>query len=217
MYLIASPAARRLRKAVDVIRKLFERAVSGFIANASLRAPHLMVMCHTLLSQALQADSAPTSKGKHAAGSELLLWMSVSLLHSAVKKRLVVTSSPRHVSMLDPFLPLMLTTLQRSKSDRVLVVILRVLVVLVPLPLPSMSKCAKDIARTVMALIHTSTRVRASAGRSELSDCALKTFTALLRHCKFVKVCVPPPPLVSPPPPPCLPSTVSPRSCTLFR
>lgn len=133
--------------------------------------------------------AAERAKARKMAGSESLMWMSVALLHGAMKKRIVSTTAPRHLSMLDPFIPHLLATIQRTKIDRILVVVLRILPSLFPLPFQALNRTAKDFSKCVLTLVHNNTRVRATEGRSELADCALRAFTSMLRHCKLVQVC----------------------------
>jgi hypothetical protein len=122
-------------------------------------------------------------------GTDCIMWFSASLLLGSLRKRHIDGKTQAHLQMLDPFVPQLLTILQRTKVDRILTVCLRVMTILFNYPLPALAGTAKHFARCVLGHVHGNTVARASAGRSELSECALKATTSLLRGCQHVKVC----------------------------
>ena len=121
-------------------------------------------------------------------GTDSIMWFAASLFYGCIRKRLIDFKSPVHLGMVDPFVSKLLHILQRTKVDRILTTCLRICSVLFTVPLPALKATAKGFARSVLALVHGNTVARASAGRSELSECAIRAVTSLLRACQYVKV-----------------------------
>jgi hypothetical protein len=242
--LLVSCSIGSAARAIDM---LFERAVSGFLANPSLQLPHLLIVCHSWMTQTVgtktmvqpskaqnvvaemasrswvvRGDADPhganktvvtarptttfiiapepklTGEDRHAAqrakarrlqGTDSIMWFAASLFHGCLRKRLIDCKSDLHLRMIDPFVSQLLNILQRTKVDRILTTCLRISSILFTFPLPSLKHTAKGFARSVLSLVHGNTAARVSAGRSELSECALRAVTSLLRSCQHVKVC----------------------------
>eukprot|EP00936_MAST-01D_sp_MAST-1D-sp1_P001467 g1467.t1 len=179
-WILSDPSSRSSQsmRALDASLRQFQGMVqmAGVVQNVSTS--------NAAMGKTIKAAS---TIGSHSAILDsTMLHFALQLLHARLKRKVISDKDSAHLRMMEPFVPLLVAMMRRTKVARVQLLVLQCVQHTLHWPLPSWDSQLKALTTRVFDLLKPD-----SAASPELVQGAIKLLAAMLQRCEQLDLAMP--------------------------